>query len=536
MKNKQLALAVCALLLSAAPVTQAAESPLFQDVPPNHWAYEAVTSLAKDGIITGYSDGSFQGEKLITRYEMAQIVANARTHMDKASPDDKQLIEELSDEFHNDLDALGVRVQKLERKVDNVRLTGSFAQKYNKAHHQGMENTKGNTTSYKWEKELDLHLDADVPKTNITFHSNFKTTFRADNSSGFNSEEESKDTWNGGNERRNTMRPETYYVEGPLDKTGIQACFGTFIPDAQSGFVNHAAMKGLSFSHESKKYKLTLFGGRLDVKDTDMDATEGTYTHNLTNADIDWDGPKELVSQTADKYVQKVYYKKDAYTSTGNTAAANDFARHSAVKKTGSDQPYVLQTATSTNSDWNYDWDNAIIEAQNTVDKTYYATRHKSLYGGTYSRQLTPALNASLGYYRYKSAAYDNSALNIGALTADIRLSPKMNLHSAYAHGSQKGHNNAWTAELQFNGAPDMDSSDKHRFGYYLAYRYLAPDALIRTIYEDGADEGQKGWEAGIYYNFAPHLQYQLKYFNGKSITRTGQDRDKLFSSLTFDF
>lgn len=58
-------------------------SDLFQDVPTVHWAYSAVMQLAKDGILTGYSDQSFQGDKTITRYEMAQIVANARTHADR---------------------------------------------------------------------------------------------------------------------------------------------------------------------------------------------------------------------------------------------------------------------------------------------------------------------------------------------------------------------------------------------------------------------------------------------------------------------
>lgn len=535
MKKKHLALALCTLLFSAASNTQAAENPLFNDVPADHWAYNAVTSLAKDGIITGYSDGSFQGGRLITRYEMAQIVANARTHMPKATPDEQKLIEELSEEFRNDLDALGVRVQKLEKKVDNVRISGSFAQKYSKAHHENMVDDNGHTTTYNWEKELDLQLDADVPKTNITFHSNFKTTLRADNSSGFNSEEESADTWNGGHERKNTLRPETYYVEGQLDKTGIAARFGAFKTDVQDGFVNDAVMKGLGFSHTGKNYKISIFGGRLDVKDSDMDATEGSYTYGLTDADIDW-GSAELISQTAGKYVQKYSYKADSYAPAAHNVRANDFARHTATGTTTDTKPYVIQTATSADNDWNYDWNNATTEAHNTVAKTYYATRHKSLYGAAYNRQLSPVLNASLGYYRYKSAAYENNALNIGALTTDLQLSKKMNLHAAYAHGNQKGHDDAWTAELQFNGAPHMNSADKHRFGYYLAYRYLGPDALVRTVYEDGADEGQKGLEAGIYYNFAPHLQYQLKYFDGKSITRQGTTRDKLFSSITYDF
>lgn len=49
----------------------------FTDVPKDHWAYGALEILAKDGVLEGYSDGSFQGDKPMTRYEMAQIIVNA---------------------------------------------------------------------------------------------------------------------------------------------------------------------------------------------------------------------------------------------------------------------------------------------------------------------------------------------------------------------------------------------------------------------------------------------------------------------------
>ena len=81
-----------------------------------------------------------------------------------------------------------------------------------------------------------------------------------------------------------------------------------------------------------------------------------------------------------------------------------------------------------------------------------------------------------------------------------------------------------------------MSAADNHRFGYYLGYRYLAPDALVKTVYEDGAQVGQRGWEGGIYYNFCHNLQGQVKYFKGTSITNPGKDRNKLFSSVSFYF
>lgn len=49
----------------------------FSDVPKDHWAYEALDYLAKEGIIEGCGDGTFRGNRTMTRYEMASIVAKA---------------------------------------------------------------------------------------------------------------------------------------------------------------------------------------------------------------------------------------------------------------------------------------------------------------------------------------------------------------------------------------------------------------------------------------------------------------------------
>ena len=47
----------------------------FSDVPAGHWAYDSISKLAAAGIIEGYGDDTFRGDRLMTRYEMAQIVA-----------------------------------------------------------------------------------------------------------------------------------------------------------------------------------------------------------------------------------------------------------------------------------------------------------------------------------------------------------------------------------------------------------------------------------------------------------------------------
>ena len=105
----------------------------FSDVPAGHWAYDSVAKLAAAGVVDGYADGAFAGDKLITRYEMAQIVAKA---MAKGADCDK-----LAAEFADELDTLGVRVAKLEKGADNVSIAGQVRASYKT--HDGIADEAG---------------------------------------------------------------------------------------------------------------------------------------------------------------------------------------------------------------------------------------------------------------------------------------------------------------------------------------------------------------------------------------------------------
>src|SRR5574337_1757332 len=70
---RYLAVAATAALMFAL-VAPAFAQP-FADTPTNHWAYDAIAELAAKGIIEGYPDGTFKGDRAMTRYEMAMVVA-----------------------------------------------------------------------------------------------------------------------------------------------------------------------------------------------------------------------------------------------------------------------------------------------------------------------------------------------------------------------------------------------------------------------------------------------------------------------------
>ena len=109
----------------------------FSDVPAGHWAYDSISKLAAAGVIEGYGDDTFRGDRLMTRYEMAQIVARA---MAKGANVDK-----LAAEFADELEKLNVRVAALEKKSDNVRITGEIRYHYK---HEKKTTNAGNERSH----------------------------------------------------------------------------------------------------------------------------------------------------------------------------------------------------------------------------------------------------------------------------------------------------------------------------------------------------------------------------------------------------
>jgi len=133
MKKILALIAVIALVAFAAPAFAAANP--FMDVPMNHWAYDAIGQLAARGVLSGYPDGTYKGNQPMTRYEVASAVARALAVVDmtKASKQDVEMLKKLVVEFKDELDALGVKVDKLDSRVAVLeegvggwKISGSF--------------------------------------------------------------------------------------------------------------------------------------------------------------------------------------------------------------------------------------------------------------------------------------------------------------------------------------------------------------------------------------------------------------------------
>ena len=161
MKKKLVASLAAAMVLGVAGTSFAAANP-FTDVPAKHWAYDSVMKLAQAGVVDGYGDGTYRGDKLISRYEMAQMVAKAMARSDKADAAQKAQIDKLAVEFAEELNTLGVRVTSLEKKVGTIKVSGDARLRF----------VDNDTKDNKFAERFRLNLAADVNE-NTKFYGRF---------------------------------------------------------------------------------------------------------------------------------------------------------------------------------------------------------------------------------------------------------------------------------------------------------------------------------------------------------------------------
>ena len=122
-------LAIAAVAALTAGVSAFAANP-FSDVSTDDWAYQAVSDLSDQGVVEGYPDGTFKGERNITRYELAQIIARLMAKEDQLNAEQRATLDKLAGEYADELANLGVRVSNLEKKVGNIYWSGDARMRY----------------------------------------------------------------------------------------------------------------------------------------------------------------------------------------------------------------------------------------------------------------------------------------------------------------------------------------------------------------------------------------------------------------------
>ena len=251
MKKTLVSALTTALVVGAASTTFAAANP-FSDVPADHWAYDAVSQLAADGVIEGYGDTTFRGNQSITRYEMAQMVAKAMAKTD-VSAADKALIDKLAAEFSDELNNLGVRVSNLERNADMVKWNGQARYTYRSLRTEQENGSKDRDNSDK----LLLRLE---PSAEVNDHWHVNARLDA-------TTEMSDDKGDGDNHDEDKITLKRVYAQGNYKNFQTQlGKFGLYTPEQGLVFDSDNSMSGANVTF-GNALKMTIYAGRIDVTD-----------------------------------------------------------------------------------------------------------------------------------------------------------------------------------------------------------------------------------------------------------------------------
>ncbi len=322
MKKTLVSALATALVVGAASTTFAAANP-FSDVPRDHWAYDAVTQLAADGVVEGYGDGTYRGDRNITRYEMAQMVAKAMAK-DNMSSSDRALVDRLAAEFADELNNLGVRVTKLERNADMVKWNGKLEYTYTSTRFEGEDRENADKLLFRLEPsaEVNNHWHVNARLDASTDMAKDRADLRRDS----NSTVSLKRAWAQGDYDNFTVKlgkmefvsaegqyqaPGSIIVDGEF--SGAEASFGKDLrAKVQAGRYSHGGDFGDTASYQ---------GVELQYEKGSLTAGAGYYHFGSDTLQADYD-------LKADKKKMNIWGLNGAYRFDKNVALTGAYAHN----------------------------------------------------------------------------------------------------------------------------------------------------------------------------------------------------------------
>ncbi|MHC1718168.1 MAG: S-layer homology domain-containing protein [Acidaminococcaceae bacterium] len=466
----------------------------FSDVPAGHWAYASVAKLAAAGIVDGYPDGTFKGDCLMTRYEMAQIVAKAYAK-GAIGADDK-----LMAEFADELDNLGVRVAKLEKKADNVKITGEarfgykdFDAKLSSPFLEGIGedapaipglefgNNSIKAKAHEAALRTRLYLSGTI-NDDWTYGAMIQNT-------------QSLDT----NAQESDTKFRRAFVNGKIGEVEMTAGRQAFtIGEGYVADLTGDAIK-LDFGN---KLKTTLFAGRFDSVAYDTSALLGITG---VSAALDYAGvPQDAVD----------YYAAAVATNSKTTLYGANLAYDFTDKLYGNAGFYARE---------GHDIGNGII--QDEIGESVKMKEQK-IYTAGLGYKFDKNVKLYAEYQKADKSMLD--AIEIGGETAgDV---------PSFINIGDDG----WAATVYYKGANPMD---KGSWGAYATYYDQSGAVLLDSIceLEDNmpAILGMKGYEIGTSYTLAKNVVGKLAYYDleNKDLSNLGKYEQKMiWSTVTFNF
>lgn len=491
--------ALIAAVLAATTLTAASATPAFaktanpfKDLPADHWAYDAVAMLAKDGVLDGYGDGNFNGTKLMNRYEMAEIVAKAAQKYGSARPADKGAIKKLQREFSAELKDMDSRLTAVEGEVTEL---------------------KKNQSSFKWWGDA-----------RVRYFTNKK--------------QQAVDGADFGSNRNKAFSKQK-------DEGEIRARLGFYGEPAPNLSVT-GQMKVENENIAREDYDSSHYAGKSDEKfnlnrlQLDWHAKNGyTLTAGRTELKLGqgliyWENPLDGVFVRKDFGGRASLLLGAGDASTATWASSAEFAQLADFAYRVS--PAVKLTATYYNS--NSDATNSINVAESwDKGKSWWNNWHKYSIERDF-RQFAYGMNAQLSNKFNLTAEGIHNSANVkrtydGVPSAISDLKPN------------NGRNGFWT-RLTYGKLIWNKGNTWNIYGEYFALGGLAVDSSgwahhLNIAGGNGyGGSGTRGWGLGFNYMLAPNTNVELTYYKQKPYDTENAGFDKYkdigFAALTYSF
>mgnify|MGYP000105231201 FL=1 len=406
-------LAIAAVAALTAGVSAYAANP-FSDVSPDDWAYQAVSDLSDQGVVEGYPDGTFKGERNMTRYELAQVIARLMAREDQLNAEQKATLDKLAGEYADELANLGVRVSNLEKKVGNISWSGDARMRYQ---------DKSNNTD-NWDGRIRIVAKAAV---------NDSTYAQARFVSDMNFKD-GKDA--------NTYADQLFVNHGFGDfsvRLGRQpVTFGN-----QGGWLYGSAKgyDGAQLSYNGSKAGVTVGYGQFNASDKGTAITDRNVFYAKGNADL-------KAAKLGVDYVRFTGDEHENLIGANLMIPAGDFRVFGEYWKN-----------TSTDSDYDQAWNAGIGYGKLNLKKpgsfainvAYNRVDQKVFFGGSgLQTDVLSQLTSKTGYANADRVKFWNAM-------ADVALQKNVYLHGEYAFDVKGEKNNqdldvddAWTVSLNY--------------------------------------------------------------------------------------
>ena len=406
-------LAIAAVAALTAGVSAYAANP-FSDVSPDDWAYQAVSDLSDQGVVEGYPDGTFKGERNMTRYELAQVIARLMAREDQLNAEQKATLDKLAGEYADELANLGVRVSNLEKKVGNISWSGDARMRYQ---------NKSNDTD-NWDGRMRIVAKAAVndstyAQTRFSANMNFK---------------DDKDA---------AVKAEQIFVNHNFGDFSVRLGRQPVTFGNQGGWLYNAAhgYDGAQLSYNGSKAGVTVGYGQFNASDKGTAITDRNVFYAKGNADL-------KAAKLGVDYVRFTGDEHENLIGANLMIPAGDFRVFGEYWKN-----------TSTDSDYDQAWNAGIGYGKLNLKKpgsfainvAYNRVDQKVFFGGSgLQTDVLSQLTSKTGYANADRVKFWNAM-------ADVALQKNVYLHGEYAFDVKGEKNNqdldvddAWTVSLNY--------------------------------------------------------------------------------------